>query len=84
MGSMVDSFAIDVKRGRRDLKFSINAKGGVCWLVCKGFVINVKLFTESSFEIWEFGNCELRDSGIWRLQVERIEACFSIYQNANL
>jgi hypothetical protein len=28
---MVDSFAIDVKRGRRDLKFSINAKGGVCW-----------------------------------------------------
>jgi hypothetical protein len=29
MGSMVDSFAIDVKRGRRYLKFSINAKGGV-------------------------------------------------------
>jgi hypothetical protein len=28
---MVVSFAIDVKRGRRDLKFSINAKGGVCW-----------------------------------------------------
>jgi hypothetical protein len=28
---MVDSFSIDVKRGRRDLKFSINAKGGVCW-----------------------------------------------------
>jgi hypothetical protein len=28
---MVDSFAIDVKRGIRDLKFSINAKGGVCW-----------------------------------------------------
>jgi hypothetical protein len=24
-------FVIDVKRGRRDLKFSINAKGGVCW-----------------------------------------------------
>jgi hypothetical protein len=28
---MADSFAIDVKRGRRDLKFSINSKGGVCW-----------------------------------------------------
>jgi hypothetical protein len=28
---MVDSFSIDVKRGRRDLNFSINAKGGVCW-----------------------------------------------------
>jgi hypothetical protein len=28
---MVVSFSIDVKRGRRDLKFSINAKGGVCW-----------------------------------------------------
>jgi hypothetical protein len=27
---MVDSFSIDVKRGRRDLKFSINAKGGAC------------------------------------------------------
>ena len=55
---MVDSFAIDVKRGRRDLKFSINAKGGVCWSVCTGFVINVKLeatwwFAESSFRIQE-------------------------------
>jgi hypothetical protein len=28
---MVVSFSIYVKRGRRDLKFSINAKGGVCW-----------------------------------------------------
>jgi hypothetical protein len=28
---MVDSFSIDVKRGRRVLKFPINAKGGVCW-----------------------------------------------------
>jgi hypothetical protein len=59
---MVDSFAIDVKRGRRDLKFAINAKGGVCWSVCTGcctgFVINVKLeaarwFAESSFGIRE-------------------------------
>jgi hypothetical protein len=62
MGSMVDSFAIDVKRGRRDLKFSIDAKGGVFWSVytgcCTGFVINVKLeaarwFTEISFRIRE-------------------------------
>jgi hypothetical protein len=81
---MVDSFSIDVKRGRRDLKFSINAKGGVCWSVftgcCTGFFINVKLFAESSFGIREFGNCKLRDSGIQRLQVERTEACFSIYR----
>jgi hypothetical protein len=59
---MVDSFSIYVKRGRRDLKFAINAKGGVCWLVfigcCTGFVIIVKLeavrwFVESSFGIRE-------------------------------
>jgi hypothetical protein len=55
---MVDSFAIDVIRGRRDLKFSINAKGGFCWSVCTGFVINVKLeavwwFAKSSFRIRE-------------------------------
>jgi hypothetical protein len=44
-GSMIDSFSIDVKRGRRDLKFAINAKGGVCWLVYTGlgFIIYVKL-----------------------------------------
>jgi hypothetical protein len=45
---MVVSFAIDVKRGGRDLKFvmfAINAKGGVCWSVYTGlgFFINVKL-----------------------------------------
>jgi hypothetical protein len=59
---MVDSFSIAVKMWRRDLKISINAKGGVCWSVCIscciGFFINVKLeaawwFAESSFRIWE-------------------------------
>jgi hypothetical protein len=84
---MVDSSAIDVKRGRRDLKFSINAKRGVCWSVytgcCTGFVIDVKLFSKSSFRIWEFENCKLRDLGIHRLQVERTEACFLIYRNKN-
>jgi hypothetical protein len=46
---MVDSFSIDVKRGSRDLKFTINAKAGVCWLLCTGFVINVKLEVAQSF-----------------------------------
>jgi hypothetical protein len=55
---MVDSFAIDVKRGRRDLKFSINAKGGVCWQRIAVFAQALVLSLMSNFKN---AKCSLMD-----------------------
>jgi hypothetical protein len=73
-GSMVVSFAIDVKRGRRDLKFpmlAINAKGRVCWSVFTrlgflSFVIIVKLKSIRLREeiAWWLAERNLRNLGI--------------------
>jgi hypothetical protein len=72
-GSMVVSFSIDVKRGRRDLKFSmfsINAKGGVCWSVCTGlgFVINDKI---KSIRLREEYAQWLAKRKLWNLGIQK-------------
>jgi len=78
---MVVSFSIDVKRVRRDLKFSINAKGEVCWQGLQ-FALDMVLSLMSNFKSpkGEFVGhiAQARWFLIWR------SACLSMYQNLKL